>query len=425
MILSKIKNYCLCLLLFLLPWQTRLIYASTSLNSYDWEYGRLSLYATEILLGFIILLALIEKFKNKYFTDRLLILSRIRLFGIIFSLSMVFLVYLRWVSLSREVTWQYLNWVIYGFCLGAIIIESQLNFKKLSLALWSGSLAPAGLAIYQFFTQSVFASKWLGLSSQSPGQLGVAVLDFGSERWLRAYGSFGWPNALGIYLAVIFILGVILIYKERNTKIQTWLLAGQAVILFGLFFSFARGAWIALVVGCLILFFKHYKYKKFWPQFIFYIFTAIILLSIFKPLVFSRVDFGNRLETRSISQRFEQWQDFKIVFSQNKFFGIGPGAYTYGLFYHQLDHGHSFEPIHNIYLLFLGEWGIAGVLLIYSLLFFIRKKVDWSFAPLWVLLIVGLFDHWNLSMFSGLMIFVVIFSLGIKYLAIDTQAGQE
>jgi O-antigen ligase len=425
MMLSKIKNYCLCLLLFLLPWQTRLIFFNTSLGGYDWEYGRLSLYATEILLGFIILLALIEKFKNKYFTSRLSVLSRTRLLSVIFGLLLFFLVYLRLVSLSRETTWQYLNWVIYGFCLGVIIIESQWNFKKLSLALWSGSLLPAILAIHQFFTQSVLANKWLGIASQHPGQLGVAVLDFGYERWLRAYGSFGWPNALGIYLSVIFILGIILIYKERTTKIQAWLLIGQIVILFGLFFSFARGAWFALIAGCLILFFKHYRDKKFWPQFIFYILMAVILLSIFKPLVFSRVNLDNRLEMRSISQRLEQWQDFKIVFSQNKFFGVGPGAYTYGLFYYQLDHGHSFEPIHNIFLLFLGEWGIVGIGIFFSLIFFIRKKINWSFAPFWVLLLAGLFDHWSLSMFSGLMVLAVFFSLGIKYLAIDTQADPE
>jgi len=422
MMLSRLKDYLLLLFLFLLPWQTRFIYSIENLDGRYWEYGSLSLYGTELLLGAVILLALVEKIRSKVFGNFFINLNKNRLLIVGLDLLAVLFVYLL-TSPWKMVTWQYLNWVIYGFCLTGIIVGSQLSFRKISLYLWSGALLPAGLAIYQFFSQSVFASKWLGLSSQSPSQLGVAVLELGQARWLRAYGSFGWPNSLGIFLATIFLLGIILINKENGSKVKTLLLGGQIIILFGLFFTFARGAWLGLLVGLGIWFLKEKKSQYFWEQFIFYFLTLFVLFSIFSPLVFSRLDFNNRLESRSVSQRLDQWQEFKVIFGQNKFFGVGPGVYTYGLYYYHLANKFELEPIHNIYLLFIGEWGALGMILVVWGLSFVKNRVNWWFAPWVALLVAGLFDHWSLSMFSGIIFFFCILGLAFKFKAIDSQAS--
>ncbi len=57
--LKKIVKYLFFLFIFLLPIQTRYIYQQATLNNGAWEYGTLSLYATEILLGTIIILYII------------------------------------------------------------------------------------------------------------------------------------------------------------------------------------------------------------------------------------------------------------------------------------------------------------------------------------------------------------------------------
>ncbi len=422
---SEIKNWLLLLFLFVLPWQTRWIYQTAYVGKDFWEYGSLSLYGTELLLGIVILLFLIEKIHNNFSNLFIKNLNKKRLIKILLSFFGILLLYLL-TSTNRAITWQYLNWLIYGFCLIFIIWQSRLSFKKFSLAVWGGGVLQAVLGIWQFFLQYIPANKWLGMAVQDPYQLGVAVVEVGDERWLRAYGAFGWPNSLGIYLAVVFILGVILICRNENSKIKTLLLVGQTMILLGLFFSFARGAWLALIVGLLVLIIKKNTGKLFWQQIGVYALIILILLVIFKPLIFSRFDINNRLEKMSLSQRANQLTEFRQVFSKNYLIGVGPGNYTvvlHGL-YPKYSAG-DLKPVHNIFLLFLAEWGLVGMIFCSLIIFYNKKMSHWSFPPLTVLLVAGLFDHWSVSLFTGLIFFCLVVGLSFKYVDVDTKVQPE
>jgi len=54
------------LFVFLIPWQARWISSIGKINGREWEYGTQSLYATEILLG-VILVAVIAKFMWEFY----------------------------------------------------------------------------------------------------------------------------------------------------------------------------------------------------------------------------------------------------------------------------------------------------------------------------------------------------------------------
>src|SRR3989338_10708627 len=54
--LEKIIERGFYLFIFLLPWQTRLIWHDARLNGYVWEYGRFSWYGTQLLLWGLLLL---------------------------------------------------------------------------------------------------------------------------------------------------------------------------------------------------------------------------------------------------------------------------------------------------------------------------------------------------------------------------------
>jgi len=63
---NKIIEYGILLFVFLIPWQARWIISIGKINGREWEYGTQSLYATEILLG-VILVAVIAKFMWEFY----------------------------------------------------------------------------------------------------------------------------------------------------------------------------------------------------------------------------------------------------------------------------------------------------------------------------------------------------------------------
>lgn len=424
MTLFKIKNYFLLALLLSLPWQTRLIYDSAYVKGKFWEYGSLSIYGTEILLGFIILLSIIEKFKGQNFRARLGQINWKRFLIILVGIGLFVVYFLN--SFNRDLAWQYLNWIIYTICLVFILLTSQFSFYKIFLFTWLGGLMPAILGVGQFFSQSVNANKWLGLAAQNPVDIGVSVIQYLDDRWLRAYGTFGSPNAFGIYLAAIFLLGVILILKTTNAHYRLGLLLGQTIILSALFFSFSRSAYLGLIVGSLILALRNRKSILFFQQLAIYILITFILSFYFQNLLFARANLDNRLESKSISERFTQWQDFKIVFIKRPLFGVGPGNYPLALEHlHPEASNNYFSPIHNIYLFFVGQFGLVGLFFVLAGLWLVYKNHLYNFAPLVAILVSGFFDHWSISMFTGWIFLGVIFTLAIKYLSIDTNSLKE
>ncbi len=424
MTISKIKNYLLLALLLVLPWQTRLIYKSVYIQEKFWEYGSLSLYGSEILTGIVILFWIIDRLRDKNFRARLQ-LPNIKRVVAILGIYAIFAFYFL-VGDNRDLGWQYINWIIYGACLSVIILESEFSFYKISLFVWFGSLVPSILGIYQFFSQSVSANKWLGMAAHNPADIGASVIQLGDERWLRAYGTFGSPNALGIYLATVFVLGIILILKTKNFRWRVGLLVGQSIILAALFFSFSRGAYLGLLAGALVLAWENKKNIWLIKQAVIYVLVALILSFSFYNLLFTRANFNNRLESKSISERLTQWQDFKIIFLEDPLFGVGPGNYPVAL--EAIHPGYSanyFSPIHNIYLLFIGQFGLAGAVLVIFGLRLLYKRRESQIALIVPILASGFFDHWVLSMFTGWIFFGLIFALAIKIRYIDTSVPKE
>ncbi len=367
--LQKIFRLLLLLLFFVLPWQTRWIYAAADLNGGFWEYGSGSLYGTEILLWLILIVFFIDFFKNK---------KIIRSF----------------------------------FAKDAFV---------LLIALWGGGVVQGVLSVWQFFSQHIFASKWLGIAEQSAGRLGASVVEFGHERWLRAYGSFGSPNALGIYLAVILIFGLSFYTSVKDGKFRILFTIGQIFILSGLILSFSRGAWVAAAVGlitCAVLRARKSAFKPLVRQYIFYFLLILFFIFTLQPILSARFNLQNRLEHKSIAERVSQIGEWKNIFFEHPFLGVGLNQYT--LYEYRANPNlpvWNYQPIHNIYLLSLAEVGILGVVLLVVLwaafLRLIYRRNRDYLPVLLTLFIAGFFDHWLWSMFTGAVFWWVIFIVGL------------
>lgn len=468
--LDKAIFFLLAIFLFLLPWQTRWIFNPAYLNDGFWEYGTRSLYGTEMLLWTIFVLFIINQIRQKTYRKIPLLHCFI---ASLFLLTVGLNVF---QSSNPNVSLYFILRIVEG--VGLCLVLSQINFStnKLLFTFWFGGVVQGILAIVQFFTQEVWASKWLGMAAHLGSDLGAAVIETGEERWLRAYGSFGWPNSLGIYLAVVWVVGFVLYYrtschpersgsdvaggvtqskdplnnrgilqscepvcrqaglpqndkiKIQTSKWKTLITAGQLIILSGLILSFSRGAWIAAGIGVItllliIITMKQYNNEimMFIQQLVYSTLIVVFFLATLFPLFTTRLNTTARLENRSVSERISQYTQAKNIITHNVWSGIGPGAYTFYLY--KLNPSLAvweYQPVHNIYLLIIAETGVVFLcfyVLVFSYLVnFIWKRHSLFLSIVVVLLVAGLFDHWLWSMYAGQILWWSVLGFGIKKL---------
>lgn len=407
----------LAALIWLLPWQTRYFIVPGIINHAYFEYRTISLYATELLAWVIIVgVGVNSRAQIRIFLRNL---SRRHFFyfgilGIVISIAIVFSV-VSWLSVYTVYRW------ILAVCLAGIV-GKQLAENRLILlsALWAGGVVQALLALYQFFSQTIPGSKWLGMAVQLPQTLGVSVVENSAGRWVRAYGSFGWPTSLGIYLALTLIVGALLTIMLSSRRARLALFAGELIMAAGLFVTFARGAWIATVIGLAVLtsgaLWKYRTTKtledKRSAQILVMLCTSLVVVIgvygyLMRPLLSSRLASVGALETRSITERVSQYRDAAALIKRHPFFGTGPGAYTSALASEFPDRDiYELQPVHNMFVLLIAEIGIPGSFLIFGLLGYVFWRARQNYmllTPLAALMIAGLFDHWLLSLWGGLL----------------------
>tara|TARA_Y100000310_G_scaffold173181_1_gene173306 strand:- start:5547 stop:6932 length:1386 start_codon:yes stop_codon:yes gene_type:complete len=458
--LNQIIEYGFYLFVFLLPWQTRLIWQDAYLNEYVWEYGRLSLYGTEILLWLVLLVFSIWLFKNRPLKKINLsqFFNRLKEPAILIYWLVILFILISGISIfwSLDASLAYYNWFIMleaGAMLAMIVTfttgdssssqqakqQSGFKLRKIAVVWVSSAVIQSIFAIWQFFAQYTFANKWLGLAYHHPTVGGSIILQTFNERWLRAYGSLPHPNILAGFLviAIIFILYLSFIAKKRNQRI--FVLASLVMIIPALFFTFSRSAWLALIVSLGILIFwlikdKHYLWKKtfFKILLLVIIIFSILGFSMSEP-VLTRLTGDQDLEVASIYLRVAFAQQAWDIISNAPLQGVGVGNYTLGVFQQINDTwpGYYYQPVHNIILLILAEVGIFGLLVFLIMIGLLTWFLEISptslekmisFLPLVAILTISLFDHYFWSLYSGAIIFWLILALNIKQLSIASDS---
>ncbi|MCG2694086.1 O-antigen ligase family protein [Candidatus Parcubacteria bacterium] len=196
--------------------------------------------------------------------------------------------------------------------------------------------------------------------------------------------------AIGILLLISFV-------KKGASKIFIYPLG--AIFIFSLFLTFSRSAWLGLVAVLIYYSFKNFDNKDIRKFFIFSILSIASLSFIFWPFVTSRVKSEGYLESKSNIERVASWREGLELWTQNPLFGIGIGNYTIGL---PKPYG---QPSHNIFLMVLAELGAVGFLLYLALWRKLWKSGLHSVLILFF--IIGLFDHYLWTLYSGQMIFWV------------------
>jgi len=265
-------------------------------------------------------------------------------------------------------------------------------------ALWS---------IGQFVTQTTFANKWLGVAIHPVSQGGTSVVLTQAGIWLRAYAGQVHPNVLGGLLVVSCLATVYLIIKNYKFKIISfyWLLVLYVVQLTGLFFSFSRGAWLALAASlCLWWWHSRPNRRELWPAFGWAAVVFVVLTVILWQPTAGRFFGHSRLEQQSVEERVGSVGESRSLLSGSWWHGVGYGNYTVAL--ERLQPGlrsWRYQPVHNIFLLALTELGVIGLGLFLWLLWIILSPLTTRSSPLvpvaggyWLMAIIftALFDHY-------------------------------
>ncbi len=424
--LRKTTEYLIYLLVFLLPWQTKLIFRSSETN-----YSEISLYLSNVLLLLILLFFLILKIKEKNRSGEnrpiiysLCALALFMFFSIYFAPDKVLAFYRYFIFLNGVS----LFFIIRAGTKQRNYQDTIINKTVLIYTLLTSILFQASLGIYQFLTQSSFAFKYLGIAEHNPATLGTAVIETANGRWLRAYGGLDHPNILGGVLALSLILAAYMLAKEKilttrkQIRASAFLFIFYFISLYALFFTFSRAAWLALAAGYLTLLIIFIVKKDKWllSRFIALLFFSAVLVTIaaapYQDLLMVRLDAESRLEQKSITERKAYIVEARNILQKSFLSGVGIG--NYGVVTSRANDYQKavwdYQPVHNTFLLLWTECGLFSLLSFLIFIFFLIKngrREIFAFAIIIPLLVLMLLDHWLISLPFG--IFFLFLLLGL------------
>jgi len=305
------------------------------------------------------------------------------------------------------------------------------------MVLWfsGGMTIQALLGYWQFISQKTFASTLLGMAAHPVDAGGTSVI-VGREvgRWLRAYGGFSHPNVFAGFLVISFFLTTFLWHVNKDASPQHRIFAAAAMLtqITALFFTFSRSAWLSFVILWLILFLFSSKKDVLHgaESFLFRVsvYSALliaVLASMFMPLVQNRLFGDSSYEARSIEERLTGAAEARQIRVAHPFLGVGAGNYTAELMAQYPNReGWVYQPVHNVVLLFVAEFGFVGIMLVGLIIVtFIRmheKERRFMVSVAFVVLLgllgpLAAFDHYLYSAYSGLMAFALVVGVVMKY----------
>lgn len=417
----------LLLLLFLLPLQTRWVISRAPLGTGTSEYGIISIWAVELLIWITFALFL---FSGRLKAPREASGKRIFFAALAILAYSIFGIFVNPSPLRGFFAWIR---VLDGFLLFLLLAQGGVKNIWMIYSFIMGAALQAVIGIVQFSVQGISPSTLFGVAIHDPGFLGDAVVETTSGRWLRAYGGLPHPNILGGYLAVALIfLSTFAVWGRRRAKTDIAILFGLLIISAGLFFTFSRGAWIALAAGGIIFIWNAFLKngdERFHALIRFGLPVALLWLVLgltFVPLLQSRFgslipssEIKNRLEERSQRERVDEYSLAAELFPNYFLSGTGIGAYSQRLAERTPGlPGYAYQPVHNAYLLLGLELGLPALFLFATMLlifiFGIKESNRWAIYPPFItLLTLGFFDHYLWSLESGVMLFWV--TLGLLY----------
>jgi len=423
----------LALLIFFLPVGTRKILGHSGLPAHEWN--ALFVSFTDILLILLLAASAFERFFLHRVNEGQRGLGIRECLKSIDALSAALFLFLAAVGISVArhgfdllSVFRYIKLLMFaGF---AVLVRSAFRDGKGDLLITIFllvALLESALAIGQFFMQHDFGLRILGESPLDSRAAGIAKIDVGRIKIMRAYGTFSHPNVLAMYI-VSAIFGV-LVLALKNPAASKWFAAVFPLML-ALVVSFSRSAFAALALGILAILWYSSRYRTIISKetratiiaFFFAIgVSALGYAILFFPFWQSRA-IPAVTEGAVVERVYYAGAALKMITS-NPAFGVGWGRFSDRLPEYVepkpiVVPSRSFplwllQPVHNIYLLIAAEAGIGALLAFIFFAAALLKRIVASddaasipfAAGFLAMLAAGFFDHLLLTNQQGALVF--------------------
>ena len=434
-IFHVLMNVFLVLACVVLPFQTRWIIVPAFLHGGYWEYGTISLYASEgiVWCAFVAWLFAdgLKKWNKQSPWLQEMMHFLIRRWWVRGGVMVWIVLQLLWAPRTvAEISW--LIHAMSVFVFYVLLTKSQIQLKVIILAIAIGLSFAGSMGIEQFGSQHIEANTVLGISAQKPEDGGVSVIETPIRRWLRAYGTYPHSNILGgmMVLGLFCWLLFFILADDLVDPIDYWGrligIVGVIATSSGLWLSFSRSAWLGWLTGGICVWVVVVIKKRHWfiPVLKWTAISVVVLVVVsyaFDEPFRARTSFlarepvyGYRLENQSNVIRMAQWKEaYEIGIIRTFGAGTGVGNYTawVGIIYPSLP-VYNLQPFHVTLLLMLAELGLIGFIGIGVLVVqWIRRYGThaWAVSILIGFAVMSVFDHYWWTLFPG-MVCVALFA---------------
>ena len=351
-------------------------------------------------------------------------------FGFIFLAltTSIFLLTNSWLALnSTAAFYKFAKIIEFGFLI-TYIAFSKLRLKDIQLPLSLAIIYSSLIALGQFFKQaSLNGFFWfLGERTFDIGTPGIARAIFDGHLLLRPYATFPHPNALAGFLLVSLVL-IAIPFNFNKGYLKFWRILALVVGLVVITLSFSRTVWLASFLLLFVLTFL-LKPKK--------IKIPLLLLELaLAILIFLMATSFSTDE--AFYQRLQLVKGATLMFQQFSLSGVGLNNFIVSLpkLWAVTGFTYLLQPVHNIYLLLLAETGLVGLIIFIWFLFLSFQKIfrDYNLIliekakseiklknikeililmiALGLILLIGVFDHYWLTLQQNLLLFCLVLGL--------------
>lgn len=278
-------------------------------------------------------------------------------------------------------------------CVGLVFYFARPKWQIITSAFLIGSIGELVLSIGQMATHGslggifyLFGERFLASGTPS-----VAKTYLQGVEILRPYGTFSHPNSLGGFYLLVYTFQ--LVYTRFVLKNNVGLLSMATILCSTLLIliSFSRIAitgYLVITVFYLTFFLQSTCRLCRFGRILGVLFiSGLFLTTVHNP--------------SAISERLALFQNGLSLLSQKPLLGWGLGQHVYGLSAGVTNSPYLFnQPIHNIFLIALVEWGLIIFSLLSVTLYSLYKKADNKMLYLIFLAVVitGMFDHYWLTL---------------------------